>query len=140
MAEIKSVSKIREKWTRVTPLRAEDYRLGIADPKRDWEKAAIAAKETWKAAITEAAVKDMFGKGVTAAGTAKWKEKALTKGPGRFSEGVMVAGGDFEKGFAPYAEEITKTILPPRFPRGDPRNIQRVSAIAAALRAKKVGK
>jgi len=140
MAEIKSAAKIREKWTRVTPLRSEDYRLGIADPKRDWEKAALAAKETWKAAITEAAAKDMFGKGVIAAGTAKWKEKATRVGPGRFSEGVMVAGPDFEKGFAPYAEEIAKTVLPVRFPRGDPRNVERVRVIAAALRAKKVGK
>lgn len=140
MAEIKSIAKIREKWTRVTPLRAEDYKLGVADPKRDWEKSTLAAKETWKVAITDAAAKDLFAKGIVKVGTAKWKEKATTKGPGRYSEGVMIAGPDFEKGFAPYADEIAKTPLPPRFPRGDPRNIERVRVISAALRAKKIGK
>ena len=71
MAEIKDIGKIKEKWTRVTPMRAEDYKLGIKDPKRDWEKQAIAQKEVWKGAITEAAAKDLYAKGITATGTAK---------------------------------------------------------------------
>ena len=52
----------------------------------------------------------------------------------------MVAGPDFEKGFAPYADVIRATALPPRFPKGDPRNYTRVQVIGTALRAKKVGK
>ena len=140
MAEIKDVSKVASKWARVTPMRAEDYKIGVQDPRRDWAKQAIAQKEVWKGAITEAATKDLYAKGIAAAGTERWKEKALAKGPGRFSEGVMVAGPDFEKGFAPYADVIRATTLPPRFPKGDPRNIARVSTIATALRAKKVGK
>ena len=140
MAEIKDIGKIMEKWTRVTPMRAEDYKIGVKDPKRDWAKQAIAQKETWKGAITEAAAKGMYEKGIAAAGTAKWQEKALAKGPGRFQEGVMVAGPDFEKGFAPYADVIRATVLPPRFPKGDPRNYVRVQTIGTALRAKKVGK
>ena len=139
MAEIKSLSSIREKWTRVTPMRSEDYRIGIKNPRRDWQKATEAQEPTWKAAITEAATKGMYLKGVRAAGTGKWQEKALQKGPGRFSEGVMVAGPEYESGVAPYRDVIEKTTLPPKFPKGDPRNIQRVSVIAAALRAKKVG-
>jgi hypothetical protein len=138
MAEIKSVSAIREKWTRVTPGRTEDYKLGITSPKRDWADSTAGQETTWKAAITEAAAKGMFGKGVRAAGTSKWKDKSLLKGPGRFAEGVMGAGGDYEKGFKPYADVIEATDLPPRFPKGDPRNINRVSVIATALRKKKV--
>ena len=46
MAEIKSAARIKEKWTRVTPMRTEDYKLGIASPRRDWEKSAVAAKES----------------------------------------------------------------------------------------------
>lgn len=140
MAEIRPIAKIREKWVRVTPLRAEDYKMGVLDPRRDWEKQSVAQKETWKTAITDAAAKDLYAKGVTRVGIAKWKDRAATKGPGRFSEGVTVAGPDFEKGFAPYADEIAKTALPVRYPKGDPRNIERVRVIAAALRAKKIGK
>lgn len=139
MAEIKSQARITEKWTRVTPLRAEDYKLGIQSPRRDWEKSAVAAKDSHKAAMATAAAQDSFAKGIVKAGTAKWQGKALQKGPGRFSEGVMVAGPDYEKGFAPFRDEIEKTTLPPRFPKRDPRNLLRVNAIATALGKKKTG-
>jgi len=139
MAEIKSISRIKEKWTRVTPMRADDYRLGIESPRRDWEKAAVAAKETHKAAMVAAAAADSFGKGVTKAGTAKWQGKARQKGPGRFSEGVMIGGDDYEKGFSPYRDEIEKVVMPTRFPKRDPRNYLRVQAIGTALAKKAAG-
>lgn len=139
MAEIKSVDKIKEKWTRVTPQRTEDYKLGITSPRRDWEKSAVAAKDSHKAAMATAAASDAFAKGVTKAGSGKWQQRALAKGPGRFAEGVMVGGDDYARGFQPYADEIAKTVLPPRFPKRDPRNLLRVSAIATALGKKKTG-
>jgi len=139
MAEIKSLSDIRDKWTRVTPGRTEDYKLGIKNPRRDWADETEAAKENWKAGIDAAAAKDLFAKGVSAAGTKKWQDKALKKGPGRFAEGVYIAGPDYEKGFARYHAAIERTDLGPRFPRRDPRNIERVKAIVNALVAEKVG-
>jgi len=83
MAEIKSMSEITEKWTRVTPQRTEDYTKGIQNPLRDWEAETIAARDNWKAGIDAAASKGLFAKGVSAAGTKKWKEKALAKRPGK---------------------------------------------------------
>jgi len=139
MAEIKSIARIKEKWTRVTPQRSEDYKIGVTNPRRDWEKSAIASKESHKAAMVTAAAQDTFAKGVAKAGSGKWQARALQKGPGRFAEGVMVGGDDYEKGFAPFRDEIEKTVLPPRFPKRDPRNIQRVSAINVALAKKKTG-
>jgi hypothetical protein len=133
MAEIKSLSKIRDKWTRVTPTRTDDYKAGVENPKRDWATEAAAGKDNWKAGIDAAANKDMYAKGVTAAGTSKWKSKALAKGPGRFAEGVYIAGSDYEKGFAPYREAIAGVDLGPRFPRGDPRNLDRVRKVTTAL-------
>ena len=137
--EIKALSRIKEKWTRVTPMRSEDYKLGIQSPRRDWEKSAVAAKESHKLAMAAAAAADSFAKGITKAGTGKWQAKALAKGPGRFAEGVMVGGDDYEKGFAPFRDELEKTVLPARFPRRDPRNIQRVSVGNIALAKKKTG-
>lgn len=139
MAEIKPMAKIRDKWTRKTPLATEDYKTGIENPRRPWEASAIAAKESHKTAMAAAAVNDSFAKGITRAGNAKWQDKAKLKGPGRFAEGVMVGGADYEKGFTPYADEISKVVLPARFPRRDPRNIQRVTAIDIALGKKKTG-
>lgn len=139
MAEIKSIASIQEKWGRVTPQRTEDYTLGIKNPKRDWAKAAGDAKESHKSAMVTAATNDSYAKGVAAAGTAKWQDKATKKGPGRFAEGVIVGAADYGTGFAPYAETIKATTLTPRYPRGDLRNLDRVKTISQALRKKKTG-
>lgn len=139
MAEIKSIAAIQEKWGRITPTRAEDYTMGIKNPKRDWAQAASAAKESHKAAMMAAATADSYAKGVNKAGTARWQEKAARKGPSRFSEGVIIGASDYGTGFAPYADVIKATTLTPRFPRGDIRNLDRVKTISQALRKKKVG-
>jgi len=139
MAEIKSLSDIRDKWTRVTPGRTEDYRLGIQNPRRDWAEEALAGKANWKAGIDAAAAKDLFAKGITKAGTKKWRDKALKKGPGRFAEGVYIAGPDYEDGFKPFHDAISRVDLGPRFPKRDPRNLERVKRIVDALIAEKVG-
>lgn len=138
MAEIKPLSSIRDKWTRVTPGRTEDYKLGIQNPRRDWKDETLAGKENWKAGVDAAAAKDLFGKGVTKAGTEKWRDRALKKGPGRFAEGVYIAGPDYESGFKPYHEAISRVDLGPRFPKRDPRNLNRVKAIVDAMIAEKI--
>jgi len=140
MAEIKSMAAIQEKWTRVTPTRADDYTKGVQAPKRDWATEAVAAKGNWKAGIDAAAAKDLFAKGVSNAGTPKWKAKALALGPGRFAEGVYQGGADYAKGFAPFQAAIAAVDLGPKFPRRDPRNLDRVKKVVTALVEAKVGK
>lgn len=139
MAEIKSLAAIKEKWTRVTPGRIRDYELGIKNPKRDWETETLEAADNWKAGVDSAAAKGLFGKGVKAAGTKKWQDKALKKGPGRFAEGVYIGGDDYAKGFAPFHAAIERVDLGPKFPRRDPRNLERVRRIVDALIAEKLG-
>lgn len=139
MAEIKPLKSISEKWTRVTPGRSEDYKLGIQNPRRDWATATTAGEANYAAGVQAAQAKGMFKKGVTKAGSQKWKDKSMAKGPGRFSEGVFASGGDYEKGFAPYRDAIEKANLGPRFPKRDPRNIGRVTAVVNALIAAKTG-
>lgn len=133
MAEIKSLSAIREKWTRVTPMRTEDYRLGIQNPKRDWADETEAAETNYKMGVDAAHAKGLFVKGVREAGTPKWRDKALRLGPGRFAEGVMIASSDYEKGFQPFHAAIERADLGPKYARRDPRNLQRVKAIVDAL-------
>jgi hypothetical protein len=139
MAEIKALSAIRDKWTRVTPGRTEDYKIGVQNPKRDWEQETLAAEDNWKVGVDRAQAAGLFGKGVSKAGSKKWQDKSLKKGPGRFAEGVYIAGGDYEKGFAPFREAIARVDLGPKFPRRDPRNIERVKRVVDALVAEKVG-
>lgn len=139
MAEIRSMSSIREKWTRVTPGRQEDYKLGVQNARRDWATETANAKDNWQQGVTKAASQGLFEKGVEEAGTSKWKDNALTKGPGRFAEGVYAAGSDYEKGFRPYHDAIASVDLGPRYPRRDPRNLERVKKVVDAMIAVKTG-
>lgn len=139
MAEIKPLADIRDKWTRVTPGRTEDYKLGIQNPKRDWADEATAGKANWKAGVDAAAAKDLFVKGVALAGTKKWRDHSLKKGPGRFAEGVYIAGPDYESGFKRFHDAIARVDLGPRFPKRDPRNLDRVKRVVDALVSEKVG-
>lgn len=138
MPAIRPAREIAEKWRRVVPGRTEDYRRGVEAPKQDWETAAKAAEDRYREGVTAAAAEGRFSAGVSKAGTAKWKKRATELGPRRWSEGVTVAAPDYERGFAPYRDVIERTELPPRYPKGDPRNIERVAKIAAALHEQKV--
>jgi hypothetical protein len=139
MANIKSTSDIANKWARVTPQRSEDYKLGVQSPRTPWAAAAKAGEDRYKAGVTEAANAGRYGKGVTAAGDQKWQQKALAKGPARFAEGVAISAPDYQSAVSPYLDTIAATQLPPRYAKGDPRNLERVKAITAALRKKKTG-
>lgn len=138
MAAIRKIEDIAAKWGRVTPQRAPEYLSGVTSPKSDWAKNADAAKETHKAAMVSAATRDAYSKGVIAAGTATWQKGAIQKGPGRFAEGVQIAQPDYQKGFQKYHSVISAVVLPPRFPKGDIRNLDRVKAISTAMRTAKI--
>ena len=119
MAAVKDISQVSEKWARVTPQRTEDYKLGIQNPRKDWATETGASANNYKLGVDAAQAKGLFAKGVAKVGTARWKEKALAKGPGRFAEGVFQGQGDYSKGMAPYIEAIKGADLGPRFPRWD---------------------
>jgi hypothetical protein len=139
MAQVKSLANIRDKWQRVTPMRTEDYSLGVKNPRRSWEQEAALSSDRYKQGVDMAHTKGLFSSGIKRAGNTKWQNNALAKGPSRFAEGVALAGGDYEKGFAPYREVIEAVQLPPKFPKGDPRNIARTATIALALTKKRTG-
>jgi len=139
MPAIKDVSQIAEKYTRVTPGRATEYAQGVQNPRADWQAATAAAETNWAQGVQQAVQKKTFGQGVRKAGSEKWKRKATELGTQRYGPGVAAAGTDYAQGFAPYAAVIQGTTLPPRYPKGDPRNYQRVQAMGEALRKKKMG-
>lgn len=139
MAAVKSGASVGEKWARVTPQRQQDYSAGIQAPRTPWAAAAKAGEERYKQGVQEAATRGSYGKGVTAAGDQKWQQKALAKGPSRFAEGVALSAPDYQQAVQPYLDTIAATQLPPRYAKGDPRNLERTKAIAMALRKRKTG-
>jgi len=126
------------KWARVTPQRTDDYQQGVQNPKVPWAQATLAAADNQAKGVQEAIQDKRFQKGVTKAGDQAWQQGALEKGVVRFGQGVQVAESKYQQNFAPFVQVIESTQLPPRYPKGDPRNIERVKAIAQALRNKKV--
>ena len=138
MANIKSTEEIARKWSEVTPGRAGEYERGVAETTVDWAAKTLASETRYKTAMTSAMARGAFGKGVTKAGTEKWKKNTIIKGPGRWASGVAGSKDAYAQGFAPYRQVIANTTLPERGPAGDPKNIERVRVLAVALHNKKV--
>ncbi len=137
---LKPVATFAKKYVARAQVATDDYKAGIQNPHAPQAEAAIAANDSWKAGLQSAFTRDAFVRGLEAAGTAKWQRKSLGPGATRYAPGVAAAEADYARGFEPIAAAISAVDLPPRFPRGDPRNNARVLAVDAAARAAKVGK
>lgn len=138
MPPVKSLDRISEKWARVVEVSQPDYEAGVQNPREDWAEKTLAAEGNYSAGVQRAISEKRFGKGVRAAGTDKWRARTLSVGPDRWLQGVRVSRGNYEAGFAPYRETIIRTVLPPRGPKGDPKNVQRVAVLAKALHDEKL--
>lgn len=123
-----------DKWVRRASVAGPDYQNGISNPKKDWATASLEGGANYRQGVTAAAAAGRFETGIKKAGVEKWRSNALKKGPGRFAEGVAIGRDEWQKGFSPYHSAIGSITLPPRGPKGDPKNIQRVAAIATVLR------
>ncbi len=140
MAKIKPLTDIADKWSTITPGRTTEYQRGVQNPLRDWLRNTEEAVGRFAAAIRDAANADRFAQGVRRVGDSKWQNRTIDVGVDRWGPGVQAAGQDYEAGFAPFREVIARVDLPPRFPTGDLRNIDRVRAIATALHTAKLGR
>lgn len=138
MANIKDISASAEKWVRRAGQAGPDFEAGVRNPRTPWAEASQAAAASYKAGVTAAANAGLFEKGIRKAGNEKWQKNAIAKGPSRFAEGVQLARDEWQAGFAPFQAAIASLTLPARGPKGSPQNLQRVAAVANALRALKL--
>jgi len=127
-----------ERWVRRASAAAQDYQAGVENPRQSWQAAASAARDNWAQGVQAAIQNNRYAMGVQRAGDEKWRRKAIAKGVQRYGPGVAEAQQDYATGVAPYLQVIESLTLPPRGPKGDPRNIERVRAIAQALRNRKL--
>lgn len=138
MAAIKDSSVIAAKWKRRASTAGAEYEEGVRNPRKDWATETANAEKAYEEGLANSIQRKAFGKGVKKAGTSKWQDAAIEKGPRRFTEGVNLAENSYEEGFAPFRATIANLTLPPRGPKGDPKNINRVAAVASALHKKKL--
>lgn len=127
-----------ERWVRRASAAGQDYQAGIENPRQSWQQAASAAKANWAEGVQQAIQQGRYAAGVQRAGDEKWRRKSITKGVQRYGPGVAEAQNDYANAVAPYLQTIEALTLPPRGPKGDPRNLERVRVIAQALRQRKL--
>lgn len=135
--QIKPIAAIADKFVKRAGAAGADYASGVQNPRTDQATAAAAAAPVWAQAVSDAAARDAFAKGVRAAGSAKWMDKAKSIGAQRYPQGVQAAKADFEAGFAPYAQVLAGLTLQPRGIKGT--NVGRVQQVVDALRKAKTG-
>ena len=138
MPAIKSIATSSDKWVRRAGQASTDYAKGVAAPRRSWAEATVEAKDAQAEGVQNAIANGSFEKGVQKAGNTKWARKATGVGAQRFGPGVAAAQSDYETGFGPYVQVISGITLPPRGPKGDPRNYERTKIIGDALHAAKL--
>lgn len=135
---VKAAATVAEKWSSRAGGAGGDYQKGVQNPKRDWATATVAAASSYAGGVQQAISDGRFSKGVQKAGSDKWAAKAANVGASRFTQGVGQSKGDYQDGVAPYLEALRGITLPPRMPKGDPSNVQRVAAVMSTMRATKV--
>lgn len=136
--KVKDVSASAAKFVARAQAAGPAYQAGVTAAGPQWQANAVAAEPTWSAAVADAANRKAFSKGINAAGAAKYETNAAGKGAQRYPSGVAGAQNTWQTNVAPYLQTIASLTLPPRQPKGNPANYARVSAVADALRAKKV--
>jgi hypothetical protein len=135
---VKDVASAAKKFSSRAALSGPDYAAGVAAAGARWQANAAAGKDNFAAGVQEAIANDRFSKGIAKAGASKYQDRASTVGAQRFPQGAQAAEQTWATNVAPYLSTIANLNLPPRGPKGDPRNQQRSQMIADALRKKKV--
>lgn len=135
--QIKDAATVAAKWAKRASAAGADYTSGVNNPRTDQAQAAAAAAPVWAQAVADAASRNAFAKGVTAAGTAKWQAAAASIGAQRYPQGVNAGQNSYATKEAPYLSALASLNLPPRGVKGS--NNARVQAVVDALRKVKLG-
>lgn len=130
---VPSAEEVAAKWARVTATRQTDYEAGVKDTEVDWAANTASARESFEQGVTAAIQRGAFQRGVAAVGNDRWRRKTVEVGGTRWAPGVRAATDDMRDGVRGSLETIARVALPPRAPKGDPRNLQRVEAVTRAL-------
>jgi len=128
-----SAAAIARKWARVTPERTEDYEAGVRSPRKDWEKESVDAESRYQEALKQSFTRNARSKGVKKCGTAAQIAATLEKGLTRWPEGVRVAESKMSEGMEFVVRAIESVKERPKYPKGDPRNLEIVKDITQAI-------
>lgn len=135
---VKDVATAAAKFVKNGAAAGEDYANGVRGAGQRWQQGAAAGEGNYAAGVQEAIGRKAFSKGVNDAGGAHYEDRAVNVGAQRFPQGIRSAQQAWADGTAPFIQAIASANLPPRGPKGDPRNQQRSQMMAEILRKRKV--
>lgn len=136
---MKTAQQSSQKWVDRSGQASGDYVKGATETTKDQAALAAAAEPNYKAGVIAAANAGRYGAGVRKAGKQKWLDGVTKKGGNRFAEGVASASSDYATESARFDGARNAAASLPRGPKGSAGNLQRVAAVANALRAVRVG-
>ncbi len=136
---VKPATQLQDKFATRAQAATNEYTQGVKTTTKDQNAAAIAAAPRWAAAVTAAATSNLFAKGLGRSSTDIWRSMAATKGAANFGPGAAAAKAKWAVRVQAFFDVLNGLTLPAKLPKGDPGNMARSSAVAAALHAKKVG-
>jgi hypothetical protein len=135
---VKDVATAAAKFVKNGSAAGEDYANGVRGAGQRWQTNAAAGEQNFAQGVQDAIARKAFSKGIQESGAAHYEQQAITVGAQRFPQGIRAAQQAWQDGTAPFIQAIASANLPPRGPKGDPRNQARSQMMAEILRKKKV--
>jgi hypothetical protein len=138
MARRLDVAAIAAKFKQRASVAGPAYNEGVQNPRRDWKAAAEAGEANYAIALQAAIAAQRRLKAIRKVDARAFVQACVTKGTLRYSQGVAMAEDKYKANMAPYIAALNEIELPERFPKGDPRNLERVRVIDEALHEVKI--
>ncbi len=129
----KSAAAIAAKFIRVTPDRVQEYEDGVRNPRRDWQKNAIDSEDNYQAALKASFTRNARVKGIQRVGTAGQMAATIEKGIPLWPERIRMAEEAMRNGMEWVVRAIESVKERPKYPKGDPRNLEIVKDLTQAI-------
>lgn len=130
---IADTAKLAQKYVTRAGQAVGDYKAGVESAGADWEANAKAGESSYEQGVTEAIAKKRYGRGIGAAGAAKYTANASSLGATRYQPGVANAQAAWSRGVQPALDRLKSLNLPPRGPRRSMANQNRANMVALEL-------
>jgi hypothetical protein len=131
---IKPLATIVAKYVQRASGAGQAYTDGVNNPRTPWAASTVASANSWSSGVQMAITDGRFVSGVQAVGDTGWQSKANTIGAQRYPGGITAGQQKYSANIQPFLQLLSTLNLPPRAPKGDPANLQRVAAVDTALR------
>lgn len=135
---VKDVTASAKKFSTRGAGAGADYTRGVQNAGQRWHDNTKASSDNYVQGVQQSIADGRFAKGVDKSGAQHYVDRASTKGANAFPTGIQAAEGRWAAAVTPFLQTLASATLPPRGPKGDPRNQARSAMVADILRKKKL--